>query len=111
MILLLVQLETIEHARFRALSQIVIDKEKGVEAFEEYMKLAFPYLSSMKRRDKDEALAKLNEAVRQGPLVVTPSGSKPAKSRLKQKVEAAKQLRSDKQQLDLYKKLGPLIPK
>lgn len=68
--LLHMKLETIEHARFRALSQIIIDKEKGVETFEEYMKLAFPYLEAAKLQGKEERAAILKRIIEKGPFAV-----------------------------------------
>lgn len=80
--LLAMKLETIEHARLRALAQIVIDKDKGVEAFEEYMKIAFPYLEATKRRDREEHIAILNREVQKGVLAVTPMATPEMKSRV-----------------------------
>lgn len=109
--LLMMKLETIEHARFRALAQIVIDKEKGVEAFEEYMKIAFPYLEATTRRDRDKYIAMLNQEVRKGPLVVHAVQESRAKSRMKQKVVTAKKNRDPQQMNKLYSKMGDVIPR
>lgn len=111
LMLLLMKQETIEHARFRALSQIVIDKEKGVEAFEEYMKIAFPYLEATNRRDRDKYIAMLNQEVRKGALRVHAVQEPKGKSRMKQKAVEAKKKRDAKQMNSLYSKLGSVIPK
>jgi len=68
--MVMVRQEGIEHAKFRALAQLIIDQEKGIEAFEEYMKTAFPYIEGMQRRDKDHYIKILKEEVSKGPLAV-----------------------------------------
>jgi len=106
--LLMMKLETIEHARFRALSQIIIDQEKGVEAFEEYMKLAFPYLEAVKSRDKEQLLEILHREVKRGPLLITPMKQPTVTSRLRKRVEARK--RSREEQNKLYTSLRKIEP-
>lgn len=104
--LLQMKLETIEHARFRALSQIVIDKEKGVEAFEEYMKLAFPYLEAAKKQDRKAILERLQKEVYKGPIVVTPMEMPKMKSRVSTARAARTSPQSPSEEKRLYKKIG-----
>lgn len=109
LILLLMKLENIEHAKFRAQAQIFMDQEKGVEAFEEYMKIAFPYLESVKQREKADHIMALESWVKKGPMKVTPMLSPKMQSRMKHKVIASDQKRgkgSDK----LYEKLRNIVP-
>ncbi len=89
-ILLLNKLEDIEHARFRASAQLIVDKEAGVTAFEDYMRIAFPYLEGRKNNAKKEAHAQLMSWVKEGPMKVTPmeTPGKQGKSRLKARVVA-----------------------
>lgn len=86
LILLLDRLEDIEHARFRALAQIVIDKEKGVEAFEDYLKLAFPSLALRKKEREQEIHKALKAWTGAGPLKVTPLSVPTGRSRMKMRV-------------------------
>lgn len=103
------RLENIEHAKFRAQAQIFMDQEKGVEAFEEYMKIAFPYLESVKQRDKADHIKALEQWVKKGPLVVTPLTMPKLQSRMKRKaVDTEKKL--GKGSDELYKKLGNIVP-
>lgn len=106
LILLLMKLETIEHARFRALAQIIVDQKKGVDAFEEYMKIAFPYLEIAKSRDKEKHIEMLKKEVGRGPLAVKVLQQPVAKSRLKQRMISRTKQQSDK----LYNKLGGTLP-
>jgi len=102
------KLETIEHARFRAISQIIIDKDKGVTAFEEYMKLAFPYLEATKNKDRQDNIARLKEWVDRGPFAVKPLQVPNLKSR----IAAAKNRMAPPKQANegqLYKKMGRSI--
>ena len=87
LILLLDRMEDIEHARFRALAQIIIDKESGIEAFEDYMKIAFPSLENRKKAQAQQVHDALRGWVAQGPLKVTPLVG-PRRSRLKERVLA-----------------------
>jgi len=52
LIYLLERLEDIEHAKFRALAQLSVDKEEGAKAFEDYLQIAFPTLA-LKRKKQD----------------------------------------------------------
>jgi hypothetical protein len=106
--LLMMKLETIDHARFRALSQIIIDQEKGIQAFEEYMKLAFPYLEAVKSRDKDKLLDVLKREVKGGPLRIKPIKELMLQSHLKKRVEVRKRTREEANRL--YKLLGRTGP-
>lgn len=82
-----------------------------MEVFEEYMKVAFPYLDATNRRDKDKYIALLNQEVRKGVLRVHALEEPKAKSRMKQKVVAAKKNRDPEKMNSLYTKLGNVIPK
>lgn len=92
LILLLDRLEDIEHARFRALAQIVLvsgaeKQDAGIEAFEDYMKIAFPSLEGRKKAKAEEAYDALRSWIAEGPLKVTPLISQ-RRSRLKERVMA-----------------------
>lgn len=80
-------MEDIEHARLRSVVQVLVDKESGAEAFEDYMTIAFPYLEGRKRAEKDDAHKSLLSWVKSGPMSVTPMQEpKKMKSRLKERV-------------------------
>lgn len=111
LILLLMKLESVEHARFRALAQIQIDSESGVKAFEEYMAMAFPYLEATKRRDKVDHMKLLAKEVSRGPLTVTAVASpKPGRSKLKTRMANRTQPQTRDEHESLYRKLGSTIP-
>lgn len=109
LILLMAQLETIEHARFRALAQLIVDSGKGIEAFEEYMKIAFPYLEATKKRDRQKFIDMLQEEVKKGALVVRPQPQPQARSRLKQRVVAVDP-RARERMDKVYKKIDEVFP-
>ena len=80
LILYLDKVEYIEHAKFRALVQVVLtvgaeNQEAGIEAFEDYMNKAFPNLRTKKKKKHDQMMDVLKSWVAQGPLSVTPMGS------------------------------------
>ncbi len=112
LILLLMRLENIEHAKFRAQAQIYLDQKQGVEAFEEYMKIAFPYLESIKQREKSDHIKALEDWVKRGPLKVTPMLAPKMQSRLKHKMVApTPELRPPGKSSDkLYSKLRNVWP-
>ncbi len=84
--MLLDRLEDIEHARFRAQAQILLDKEEGAKAFEEYMKIAFPSLEQRRQQRNDELKKKLDDWVGRGPLRVTPLQEPRVQSRMKRAI-------------------------
>ena len=87
LIFLLDRMEDIEHARFRALAQILIDKEKGAAAFEDYMRIAFPSMQGRKKHRDDSMKDALKSWVNSGPISMTPLNTpKMGKSKLKQRL-------------------------
>jgi len=63
--------DDIEHAKLRASVQALIDPSKAKEAFDDYMRIAFPYLETVKQRDKNTLLEVLSQEVAKGGLTVT----------------------------------------
>ena len=105
------QRDRIEHAKFRALAQILVDKEKGPEAFDEYRQIHFPWLEKQKNRNKAEHLRLLMQEIKRGGLVIKPLGEKkPMRSRLKTMLRPAAAPGSDARNNQLYKKLGMIVP-
>lgn len=103
--LLVMKLETVEHARFRALAQITLNKDKGVEAFEEYMKIAFPYLESVKKHERLKHIEVLKREVERGPIAVHPQQQPQLRSRLAAaRTRVRPKTPAEEQQL--YRKLG-----
>ena len=103
--LLVVKLETIEHARFRALSQIVIDKDKGIDAFEEYMKIAFPYLEATKKRERSDHIKILQQEVGRGAIMVKPVQQPTMRSRVvSAKARSQPQTRAEEKRI--YQRIG-----
>jgi hypothetical protein len=112
--------EQIEHARLRALAQAIIAKEKGKEVFDEYMKVAFPWLETQKKRDTSEHIRILKNEVEKGNLGIKPlwQGKDKMRSRLKTKVAARAEERtragdktkSPEEMNRLYQKLGRVVP-
>ena len=105
--------EHIEHARLRALAQAIISKEKGKEVFDEYMKVAFPWIEVQKGRDKSDTIRLLMDEVKKGGLSIKPlwQQDKQIRSRMKTKVverEAGTKTRAEMNRL--YDKLGKNIP-
>lgn len=97
--------EEIAHARIRALAQIMVNKEKGPEVFEEYMKSAFPWIQTVRKRTNDEQIKILMDEVKKGVLQIKGAlWQKPVQSRLKTKVIEAKRNPVDVDKL--YSKLA-----
>lgn len=70
-------MEAIEHAKFRALAQILLvagsdDQSAGTEAFEDYMKQAFPSVETHKKKKHEDMMKALQEWVGLGALGVSP---------------------------------------
>lgn len=87
LIFLLDRLEDIEHARFRALAQILVNKEEGAKAFEEYMAIAFPSIA-LRKKKRGEDMAKVLKAwTSSGPLRVIPLMPLQGRSKLKARTQ------------------------
>ena len=103
LIFLMDRLEDIEHARYLALVQVVIDKDEGIKAFDEYMKIAFPSLALRKKERENETKKVLEWWTSRGPMEVTPLAPLTLKSKLKTKVV---QVTQDERANALYRDLG-----
>ena len=101
--------EQVEHARLRALAQAIINRDKGKEVFDEYMKVAFPWLETQKKRDASDHMRLLEQEVRRQ-LVIKPLAQKTVKSRLRTKVIQRSTPKTKEQMDKLYGKLGRVIP-
>lgn len=108
--LLLMKLEAVEHARFRALAQILVDKDKGQEVFDEYMKVAFPYMEASKDRGKKDAHRALEQWVKQGAFGVTPMQQPTMRSKLKTRMASRSSPPSRHEINSLYNKLDHTMP-
>lgn len=109
--LLLMKREQIEHARLRALAQIQIDPKQGMTAFEEYMKLAFPWAETVKKRETAAHMKLLEAEIKKGPLAVTAARdeTKKMRSRLKAKVVERTEFNKTKEEAGrLYSSLPSL---
>jgi hypothetical protein len=107
--------EQIEHARLRALAQAIIQKEKGKEVFDDYMNVAFPWLATSKRQEKNDHIRLLMEEVKKGQLGIKPLWQETrGRSRLRTRVveraekQATPQARQNMNRL--YSKLGKIVP-
>ena len=101
LILLLDRLEDIEHAKFRALAQIMVEKDAGIKAFNEYTKVAFPSAEQRKNTEADQMAKLLKDWVAKGPMKIKPMEEPRGRSRLKGKVTRIDDARRDQ----LYKQL------
>ena len=105
MMFLLNRLEDIEHARFRALAQLIADKEEGIKAFEKYMQIAFPALALQKRQKDEETKKVLAQWLARGPMRVTPITPPTIRSRMMTRVV---KVDTDEKANALYRQLGSL---
>lgn len=107
--------EQVEHARLRALAQAIISKDKGKEVFDDYMKIAFPWLETQKQRDKADHVQILMDEVKKGGLSIKPLWQEQKmRSRMKTKViereDKPPAPRTREEMNELYSKLGKAIP-
>jgi len=100
LIFLLDRLEDIEHARFRALAQILVDKEEGAKAFEDYMKISFPSLALRKKKRDEQIHQALKSWTSIGGLKVTALPTPTGRSKMK-----TAKVTSDARSEQLYKQL------
>ena len=86
--LFVMQKEEAEHAKFRALAQLLVDKEAGAKAFEEYFDAAFPHIKRELRKEDMSFAEILQKEVSHGGLSVQRlSSQKKVHSRLRRRYE------------------------
>ena len=115
LILLQLKKDDIEHQKLRTIAQIILDKEKGVEVFKEYIEAAYPWLEKMKSREKDEMIKHLKEAMSLGPVSISPMRSEKARSRTQvRRAQPAPPTPAVEQRAaanSLMKKIGKVVPR
>jgi len=108
LILTLDREEDVEHARFRALAKLILSigaekQDSAIEAFEDYMKRAFPSLETKKQRTKDKMFQALKSWVGGGPLQITPMAMpSKVKSRMVQRISGVDRGKANQ----IYSRLG-----
>lgn len=107
--------EHVEHGRLRALATAIINKEKAGEAFDDYMKTAFPWLQTQKGKQHQESIDQLKAEIKRASkgYAIRPLWEQKSKvrSRLKTKVVEGSIPKKSKKEMDaLYSKLGKTIP-
>jgi hypothetical protein len=114
LLLYVLKKEEIEYTRDLALAQIQLDKDKGLERFNEYRKNMFPWVETAKKRDDDAHKKLLEEVVKRGPISIRAMHQPKLRSRLVQRVEKHQASKVTKevlqQQNDLYRRLGKTVP-
>jgi len=104
--------EHVEHGRLRALATAIINKEKAGEAFDDYMKTAFPWLETQKGRERQSSIKVLQDEIKRaaGGFAIKPLWQEnKIRSRLKTRVVDGPP--RSKQEMDrFYSKLGKTIP-
>lgn len=77
--------QDVEHAKLRALAQIIIDPKQGIEAFNDYLKAAYPHLEVDKNNQKKSHIEAMMAEIKRGPMQVKAQGEVRVRSRLKTK--------------------------
>jgi hypothetical protein len=91
------KIEVTDLSKFRALAQLIVDKDKGIEAFEEYIKIAFPGVESAKNREKSDVHKQLKNWTESGAIRITPMEEPGGRSKMKtRKVQVTKDARAQK---------------
>lgn len=86
LLLTILKKEEVEAAKTRAIIQTMLKQDAGPEAWQDFFKLAFPWVAVAKKRDEAETIAALLDEVKRGPLAVYAQQDKTFRSRLKTKV-------------------------
>lgn len=99
--------QNITFLRDLALAQAIASKK--LDTFQEYQKEMFPWLETVKTKEKVDHIAKLLEAVKAGPLQVQSVEEPKIRSRLKRVKHVSSSPDVRKRQDELYSKLGSLF--
>ncbi len=118
--LLILKKEQVEFARLRVLAQSIVNKDKGPEAYDEFRKMAFPWVETQRNRDRAEHIKLLKEEIKRGVLGITPlwENNRKIRSRLKTKIVDASQAtttdgreRSTAEERRIYSRMGSVVPR
>ena len=78
-------MEEIEHAKYTATLQMMVDKQSGIEAFRAYFRLAFPYATTQEEQRSKEMLKMMEAENNRGLIGVSKIRTPVVKSRLRVK--------------------------
>jgi len=97
--------EQIEHEKLRAIAQILLDKESGVKAFDEYIKTAFPWHKTAQERHDRAIKEMMEKEFSRGPIVVTPQIVGSPTSKLYNKMVSRDPLKAPVGNPEVYKRI------
>jgi hypothetical protein len=92
------------------LTQAQVNPQEGPKAYDEYVKIRYPYLETAKKREKDETISRLLAEVNKGPLRITPLGDTSVKSKLHTKFMKTQSERTSEVASRLMRKIGSVMP-
>jgi hypothetical protein len=92
------------------LTQAQINPGEGPKAYDEYVKIRYPYLETAKKREKEDTVKVLLEEVSKGPLVIRPMGDPAVKSKLHTKIHRTEHADAHATSERLMKKIGRSMP-
>lgn len=110
LLMLIIQKDRIEHAASRMLTQSQVNPEAGPKAYDEYVKIRYPYLETAKKREHEDTIKQLHAAVGKGPIVIQPLGDPSVKSRMYKKIERAEHEQAAEVSSRLMSKIGRSVP-
>lgn len=118
LLLYVLKKDHVEYAKFRALAQAMVNKEKGPEAFDEFRKTAFPWVETQQKRDRESHIKLLTDEIKKGSLSIKPlwEQTKSIRSRLKTRVVESEspsdgQRNSNVDMKKINARLGAVIPR
>ncbi len=94
--------------RTKALVQAIVNKDAADDALKSYGDAQMPYLSRIKRDDRNQHIKRLMSEVSKGPLAIAPVMQKQVKSKLKHRVVERDQV-SKEEQLAATRKISKKI--
>lgn len=96
--------DEIEHSRLTVLAQIAVNPEAGIKAYQDYLKVAFPYLKTSQQREYSDITKIIEREMKmfKDGIPISVSKKAPARSRLREQVDKNAVSRTDK----LFKKIG-----
>lgn len=106
---LLLRKDQIEYMRTKAIVQAIVNKDAADDALKVYSETVMPYLSRVKRDDRNQHIKRLMTEVARGAMSITPVMQKQVKSKLKTRVverDSGSQEEHVAMQRKISKKLG-----
>jgi type VI protein secretion system component VasK len=109
LLMLILHKDRTEHAATRMLAQMQADQKSGIKAYDEYVKIRYPYLENAKTQEKNVTLDALKKFVGSGPIAIEPLNNN-VQSKLRKRAKFVTANPDNETTGRLMSKIGKSVP-